>query len=374
MRIAFDAKRALNNISGLGNYSRTLLNGLMLHFPEHEFLLFSPRVNDNLLNLLQGDFSLVLPEKQMHKTIHPLWRSFGLKRQLVKSKAAIYHGLSNELPFNSGSFNMPKMVTIHDVLFLHHPEDFPLADRTIYHLKTSFACKHADIITVNSFQTKNDLIEKLGVSEKKIEVVHHAVGGNFLRAISEDEVYGVREKYQLPERFILQTGSFLGRKNHLLTLRAFKEIAHETDLHLVFAGSGGNHHSVIKNEIAHLQLHDKVHIISTIANIDMPAVCKAAAMLVYPSLNEGFGLPILEGFATGTPVITTAGKCFAEVGGDAAFYISSSSATELAEMMMRVMNDKEVRDEKILLGSERVKNFTAENLARGTMKLYESIV
>jgi len=374
MRIAFDAKRALNNTSGLGNYSRTLLNGLMQAYPENEYTLFSPKVNEALLAELHGAFKMQLPQSTLHKTIHPLWRSFGLKKQLQQCRADLYHGLSNELPFNAHTFRMAKVVTIHDLLYLHHPEDFPFIDRKIYHLKTSYACRNADVITVNSLQTKQDVIRLMDVPEKKVALVYHAVQPRFLQSYTTAHVEAMRQQYKLPAEFILQTGSFLGRKNHLRTLKAFAAIADKTDCHLVFAGNGGAEQKQIENFIAQHQLQSRVLIIKNIVAADMPMVYQAAKAVIYPSINEGFGLPILEAFASKVPVITTSGKCFAEVAGDAAVFIDPFSENDIAKAMMEVIENISLRQKLIAAGSARLPLFSSQKLAEGTMNIYKNLV
>jgi glycosyltransferase involved in cell wall biosynthesis len=374
MRIAFDAKRALNNTSGLGNYSRTLLNGLMQSFPENEYQLFSPKVNEDLFAELHGAFKMQLPLSTLHKTIHPLWRSFGLKKQLQQSRAELYHGLSNELPFNAHTFRMAKVVTIHDLLYLHHPEDFPFIDRKMYQLKTSYACKNADVITVNSLQTKQDVIRLMAVPEKKVVLVYHAVQPRFLLTYTQQQIEAVRKQYQLPSSFILQTGSFLGRKNHLRTLKAFAAITDKTDCHLVFVGNGGTEQRHIENFITQHHLQSKVHIIKNIAAADMPLLYRAAKAVIYPSINEGFGLPILEAFTSNVPVITTVGKCFAEVAGDAAVFIDPFSENDIAKAMLEVIENNSLCEKLITSGNARLPMFSTEKLAEGNMNIYKSIV
>jgi glycosyltransferase involved in cell wall biosynthesis len=374
MRIAFDAKRALNNTSGLGSYSRILLNGLMEAFPENDYQLFSPKVNELLLAELHGAFSMQLPQSTLHKTLHPLWRSFGVKKQLCQNRVELYHGLSNELPLNAHTFRMPKVVTIHDLLFLHHPEDFPVLDTKVYQLKTAYACKNADVITVNSEQTKTDVMHLMNVPEKKIALVHHAVHPRFLHDFSQAQIEAVRQNYNLPASFILQVGSFLGRKNHLRTLQAFASIASKTECSLVFVGNGGSEQKRIENFIAQHQLHNRVFIIRNVVSADMPLVYRAAQGVVYPSANEGFGLPILEAFASNVPLITTAGKCFAEVAGEAAIFIDSQSEHDIANAMLAMLEDTTLRKNLIALGKARLPLFSSRQLAEGTMNIYKNLV
>ena len=159
MKIAFDAKRALNNSTGLGNHARILLNALMRDFPENEYLLFSPKAKDEFFHQLAGDFKIIFPETRLEKSFHPLWRSYGMNRQLDREKANIYHGLSNEIPISTVHSPLATVVTIHDLIFLKHTEQYPFIDRQMYKLKTKYAAQHADKIIAVSNETKNDLMD-----------------------------------------------------------------------------------------------------------------------------------------------------------------------------------------------------------------------
>ncbi|MFI5205484.1 MAG: glycosyltransferase family 1 protein, partial [Candidatus Paceibacterales bacterium] len=145
MKIAFDAKRALNNHTGLGNYARILLNALMRDFPENNYLLFAPEIKGDCFYQLHGNFKLVLPKSKFYNALHPLWRSFGINGQLAAEKINIYHGLSNEIPFGKTQ-GYKTVVTIHDLIFLKHTEQYPWPDRQFYTAKTKYAAKHADKI------------------------------------------------------------------------------------------------------------------------------------------------------------------------------------------------------------------------------------
>ena len=159
MRIAFDAKRMLNNPTGLGNHARILANALMRDYPDNEYLLFSPTAKDEFLNQLHGEYEMHFPKTRSAQAVHPWWRSYGITNDLLKNKVDIYHGISNELPLNIHRTRIKTVVTIHDLIFLKHKEQYPWIDRQIYTLKTKYAAKHADKIIAVSQETKHDLIE-----------------------------------------------------------------------------------------------------------------------------------------------------------------------------------------------------------------------
>lgn len=374
MRIAFDAKRAFNNFSGLGNYSRLLISALEENFTENDYFLFTPKVQNTLLENFPKTGKIVLPETTYQKLFSFYWRSWALQKQVSENRVEVFHGLSNELPFNAHRFKCKNVVTIHDLLYLKHPEDFPAFDRFFYQQKTAYAVKTADIITVSSQQTKQDLINYFKISEKKIDVTPHAIGNHFYVKKSTDEIAEVRQKYCLPKKFILQPGSFLGRKNHALSIAAFASISKKySDLNLVFTGSGGNLEHKLRAQIEYRGLGSKIIIKKSIEAFDMPTVYQASEMVLYPSLNEGFGLPILEAFASNIPVITSNESVFKETGGNAALYINPKAVSDLESAISLLIEDNAKRRLYIEEGALELNKFSSKAIAERMMQLYRSL-
>lgn len=373
MKIGFDAKRALNNSSGLGNYSRNLLNALMQHFASEEYLLFTPKAKDEFFHQLHGDFKMLLPETQFQKAFPALWRSSGIKNQLHKNRLDIYHGLSNEIPFGIKGSGIATIVTIHDLIFLKHTDQYPFIDRQIYKLKTQYAAKHADRIIAVSNQTKQDLIELYGVAEKKIEVIYPIIDLHFLTADNGQRTTDIRQKYKLPAKYILNVGSFFARKNQKTLIEAFDLIKTQVQENLVLVGGAGNTRAEIEALIMKKGLQNRVHIISNVPNADLPAVYGAASVFVFPSLYEGFGMPVVEALLCNMPVITTKGGCFEEAGGPASIYINPSSAEEISAAILKVVNDDNLKAKMISTGFAYARTMNAESIAQNTMALYKSI-
>lgn len=374
MRIAFDAKRAFNNFTGLGNYSRLIVASLQRYYPQNEYFLFTPKVNDLILDDFIENAQVVLPKKSLHQLFAAYWRSWGLATQLIQNRVDVFHGLSNELPFNANSFDCKKVVTIHDLLFQKHPDDFPLFDRLFYAIKTNDAVKKADLIAVNSNATQKDLVDVLNVSEKKIIVIPNAVGDHFFSKKTETERQSILQKYELPQNFILQTGSFLKRKNHLRSIDAFQQVLkHYDDLFLVFTGGGGSFEKQVLNRIEQLNLSSRILVRKKVDASDLPAIYQSAKVVLYPSQNEGFGLPILEAFASEVPVVTNCKAVFRETGGDAAFYVDAESVNDITNAILKLFENREFRTHLIQKGNLQVANFTSERLAKRTMELYEKL-
>ncbi len=373
MKIGFDAKRALNNSSGLGNYSRNLLNALMQHFNGEEYLLFTPKVKDEFFHQLHGDFKMLLPETQFQKALPALWRSSSIKNQLQKNRLDIYHGLSNEIPFGINGAGVATVVTIHDLIFLKHTDQYPFIDRQIYKLKTQYAAKHVDRIIAVSNQTKQDLIELYGVPEKKVEVIYPIIDTLFEKQEQRNKTKEVIQKYKLPGKYILSVGSFFARKNQKNLIEAFDLIKNQVRENLVLVGGAGNMRAEIEALIMKKGLQNRVHIIANVSNADLPNVYSAANAFVFPSLYEGFGMPVVEALLCKVPVIATKGGCFEEAGGPASLYINPSSVEEISAAIVKVLNDEKLKTQMINAGFVHAQTMNAESIAQKTMTLYKSV-
>lgn len=395
MRLGFDAKRALNNTTGLGNHARILLNAMMRDFPENEYLLFSPKIKDQQFHELEGDFKVVLPETKHQRVVHPsqsfafysailqpylflkkvgLWRSWGITSDLIKERVQLYHGLSNELPFNIHKTNIKTVVTIHDLIFLKHTEQYPFFDRQIYKLKTKYAAEHADKIIAVSSETKNDLINYYGIKPEKIEVIYPSVDPLFQSNDNSQTFAEVRTRYNLPETYLLHVGSFFPRKNQKTVIEAFDLVKNEIREHLVLVGGGYNTRKQIEKLIAAKNLEGRVHIISNISNTDLPFVYRGASIFIFPSLYEGFGAPVLEALFTKVPVIATKGGAIEEAGGPNSLYVDPTSATDIAESVLKIMRNAELRHNMIERGFEHAQTMTDTAFAAKTMQVYKGLI
>lgn len=222
MRIGFDGKRAVFNFTGLGNYSRTLIRALITHFPNAEYVLFTPgfRSHSRLAFLEEcKNLKIVLPASPLGRLFPQLWRRVGVRCAVRRHGIALYHGLSNELPVGINTKRVRQVVTIHDLIFRRFPAYYPQLDRFIYARKVRHACRKADRIITVSEQTKRDLIEFERVDPSRVEIVYQSCDPQFTRPQNEITKSRVRQKYNLPAQYLLFVGSIEERKN-LLTLAA----------------------------------------------------------------------------------------------------------------------------------------------------------
>lgn len=373
MRIGFDAKRALNNSTGLGNHARILLNALMRDFPENEYHLFSPKAQDKFFHQLHGVFKLHFPEIKFWQSFHSLWRSFGIRRCLLRERIDIYHGLSNEIPFGRPSSGIRQVVTIHDLIFLKHKAQYPFFDRQIYELKTRYAAKYADHIIAVSQETKRDLIEFYKVPEKKVTVIYPSVDAAFQAPVIGHPSSVVTQKYNLPRKYILHVGSFFPRKNQRMLIEAFDRIKNEIEDNLVLIGSSGSNRKEIEQLIASKNLQQRIRIIANISNEDLPAVYQAASVFVFPSLFEGFGAPVLEALFSKTPVVATKGGAIEEAAGKSSLLVNPLAAEDIAEKILLVLKDENLRNKMVTEGYTHAQTMNDTIFARKVMALYTEL-
>jgi len=370
MNIGFDAKRAFLNQSGLGNYSRTLITSLCSSFPGNHYILFTPKkTNPDFLSFAseRKNISVIEPEKFLDKRITANWRSYGITGLLGKYKTDVYHGLSNELPFNINKFGGKKIVTIHDLIFLRHPELYPLIDRTIYTRKFRSACELADTIVATSEQTKTDIVEFYAIDPRKIRTVYQSCSEAFYKEHSQAEDKKVLSQYNLPANYLLYVGTIEERKNLLTILKA---LAIVKDIPLVVVGKKKAYFKKIKKYISANGLDSRIFFYENVLDKDLPAFYRNAGIFIYPSLFEGFGIPIIEALTCGTPVITTKGGCFAEAGGPGSVYIDPLDHEELAAAIDRFLSSDDLRKDTALKGYGHAKQFFPASIAAEMMKIY----
>jgi glycosyltransferase involved in cell wall biosynthesis len=376
VRIGYDAKRLFNNFTGLGNYSRFIVGGVQKFFPEEQLVLFTPKLKEHPETkefTKAASFTTVLPSSFLTTfKLGSYWRSFLLKEEAKRAKLDIFHGLSHELPRGISSV-AKSIVTVHDLIFLRYPQFYKALDRWIYTKKLTYACREADCIIAISEQTKNDLIEFLKVPDEKIVVVYQGCHPNFYRSISKEELSAVRQKYKLPDQFLLNVGTIESRKNALLLIKALKEITNNP-IPLVIVGRATTYLEEIKSFMAANNLEKRVHFIHKASFADLPALYHLSTVFLYPSLFEGFGIPLVEAIACGVPVITSTGSCFSEAAGPAALYVDPQDAKGMTAAIERVLQDTSLRKNMVEQSTAYIKRFESEVIAKEMMKVYRSLV
>jgi glycosyltransferase involved in cell wall biosynthesis len=370
MKIGFDAKRAFENRSGLGNYSRDIITSLIDFYPENDYLLFAPNKTTTLIDNKYYEKKTINPNKKT-RLGKSYWRSFSMKKDIKIHDIDIFHGLSNELPLGINKISVKKIVTIHDLIFLRYPNLYNLIDREIYKYKFRKACLAADKLIAISEQTKKDIIEYYKIPENKIEILYQSCNKNFTKKVSEEEKKKIRHKYNLPENFILSVGTIEQRKNILTAIKAL--YYYDINTNLVLVGRKTKYFTYIRNFIEKHKLNGRIFIIDNVESLDLPAIYQMAELFIYPSLYEGFGIPIIEAFNSGTPVITSNMGAMSEIGGEAAVLVNPLNSKEIGSALKSLMENSQLRNQFIAKGFERAKIFDREIICSNLMKIYKSL-
>ncbi|HEY0056618.1 MAG TPA: glycosyltransferase family 1 protein [Pedobacter sp.] len=368
MRIAFDGKRAVQNFTGLGNYSRFVLELLAQQYPENEYFVYAQKSLPPGLARL-NKLELCQPPQ---KKFNALWRSYGVIKDLQRDNISLYHGLSNELPFGITSAKIPSVVTIHDLIFLRFPEFYPLVDRIIYKYKFKYACENASRIIAVSEQTKEDIISYFDISEDKIDVVYQGCNKVFQEPSSDELKRKIGRKYKLPKQYLLQVGTIERRKNLLLTIKALRNIPRT--IKLVVIGKETTYLKEVKGLIAQYKLDRRVIFLKDVPVEDLPPIYQQAQIFIYPSEFEGFGIPIIEALHSGIPVIAAIGSCLEEAGGPDSSYIHPHDDIQLSWSVNSILNNPDLSRKMVEKGFEYVKKFDSTELAKKLMSTYQKVL
>ena len=375
MRIGFDAKRAFHNFRGLGNYSRTVLEGLGKYYPANEYYLYTPPFRSTRSRgwiSKNPGLEVKTPSSFWGKLFPGLWRSVYLADILKHDKLDVYHGLSHELPPYVQDLNMKTVVTIHDLLFLRLPQFFSAVDRRVYKEKFTHSCRVADRIIAISEQTKQDLLEYWSIPEEKIKVIYQSCNPIYFKEHTDADQQAIKIKYALPDHFLLYVGAMVASKNVLGLLKAFSKISSEHQL--VIVGKGDDVYlTEIVTLIKDLKIVDRVIFLDFVDANDLPIIYKLATCFVYPSFFEGFGLPVIEAIASGTPAVTSRGTSLEEAGGPGALYIDPYKEDDISDGIEKVLNDSVLREKLIKDGKEHADLFKLETTTSNLYSLYQEL-
>ncbi|HVJ64282.1 MAG TPA: glycosyltransferase family 1 protein [Bdellovibrionota bacterium] len=374
MKIGFDAKRVFHNFRGLGNYSRTLVDGLMEYYPSDDYHLYTPAFGDFRSldwHKAHPTAKVHTPENFLAKLAHPLWRSFGLRGQILAEDLDIYHGLSHEIPFGLQEAKVKTVVTVHDLIFLRYPEFFPWVDRQTYRQKIKYATRAADCVVAVCEQTKQDLVDFMYVPESRIKVVYQSCSPAFYEAPVTSKKESVLHKHGVTEPYVLSVGALEPRKNTVALVEAFGQIKDEVPHHLVIVGRGKwEYRKEVEAAIRASALTARVKILQDVENEDLTSFYAGADLLAYPSHFEGFGIPIVEAQFIGTPVVTSTGSCFAESGGEAALYVDPKSSESIADGMLKVLTSRDLHEQMAKRGRAHAQKFHLRETSKNIHQLY----
>lgn len=376
--IGFDVTAALTQGGGIGRYTRELVRALVVEAPEYTYKLFSARppavlpVPDSLPELPHVTYR---PAPFDERWLYRLWyrARVPVPVQLFTGKIDLYHSPDFVLPPVGGS--IPTLLTVHDLSFAHFPETFPAQLVSYLNRVVPWSVNRAGHILADSLSTMSDLQALWGVPAERITVLYSGVNERFRPIADEGVLADVRARYQLDTPYVLAVGTVQPRKNYELLVRSFRPIAASNPHSLVIVGGKGWLDEGLPMEIERCGLQDRVKLTGFIDDADLPAIYSAADLLAFPSLYEGFGLPLLEAMACGTPVVSSNTSSLPEVAANgAAVLLPPDDEEAWSQAILDILADEKVRTRLIAAGHRQSERFNWRESARQLISLYKNLL
>jgi len=381
MTICLDVSPAVHRRAGIGRYTQELLAALLALDDENEYSLFYNRPAQARLTPPMER----LPRLTMNLGDKPWRMSVLLAHQAHISQDRFFPGVQ---VFHATDHLLPRLThiksvfTLYDLTFHFYARTHKRLNRWFLSLMTPRFVRAADALTAISESTRRDAARVYGFDENKIHVIYPGVSAHF-RPASSDQITVIRRKYNLPEHFILSVATLEPRKNLAALLDAYAMLQQSAisnqkseigNLSLVLVGKKGWLYQGLLQKLSELGLEQRVLLTDYVPDDNLPGLYSAADLLVYPSLYEGFGLPVLEAMACGTPVITSNTSSLPEIAGDTQVTLDPRDVKAIAEAMAWVLTDEPKRRDMRQRGLERARQFTWETTARKTLELYRRVM
>lgn len=378
MHVAIDYTSAVHQGAGIGRYTRNLVRALAELDVSNQYTLFIAG------GWGEGDALGSWPDNYRVRSVPLSDRLVNIFWQRLRMPLPIQIFTGGIDLFHSPDFVLPPvgrapaLLTVHDLSFLRVPEHFVPGFRAYLEGAVSRGVGQACHILADSQNTRRDLIELMCVSPDKVSVVYPGVEARF-RKVTDEEILGrVRGRYGLPQCFILGLGTLQPRKNFDGLIRAFRQVLASKsardlskDPHLVICGGLGWMYKETLALVEHHGLKGRVHFTGFVADEDLPALYSLASAFAFPSWYEGFGLPVLEAMACGTPVVVADNSSLPEVVGTAGLMVSAADRDQLAEALLSVITDESRRSALASAGRVQAANFTWEKAAKDVHSIYQ---
>jgi len=371
LKIGIDYTAALKQSGGIGRYARGLITTLAGLDSHHNYTLLAssdaPREGLDFFQAYQN-FS--------HKT-YPLperWMTIGWHRLYLPVPVEWFAG-DIDL-FHSPNFILPPvrraktLLTVHDLSFIRHPQGAVESLRKWLNQVVPHSLARADHILADSHSTKDDLIEIYNISPDDITVVGAGVEERFQPITDPIQLEVVRQKYKLPEKFVLGLGTLEPRKNFTGLIAAFSRSPVRETHHLVIAGGKGWLYDDIFTAAESSPVAGRIHFTGFVADDDLPTLYSLADVFAYPSHYEGFGIPVIEAMACGTPVICANNSCLPEVAGESALQITATDTSALSWGLSGLVVDFLLRETVIAKGFIQAKKFDWPSAAQRLLDVY----
>ena len=374
IKIGLDAKRIVRNGTGLGSYGRTLANDLA-DIDGLDLLLYAPdqgRIELRRQVAVRKNLRYCYPKGIYQWSLcKAMWRSRGIVSQLQADGVEVYHGLSGELPIGIRKRGIKTVVTIHDLIFMRHPEYYHSMDVRIYTHKFRQTIREADRIVAISECTKRDICELGDIDPSRIDVIYQSCARRFSDFPENRQMWQVRDKYELPHRYVLNVGSIEERKNVMLAVKALHRLPE--DVALVIVGRHTPYADEVLRYVRENRLNERVLMLHGVPDEELPPLYRMADAFVYPSRYEGFGIPIIEAIRLGLPVVACTGSCLEEAGGPDSIYVNPDDDEAMAHAIGEVLFGAKGRQQRIERSQHYVERFENTGAAQRFAELYREM-
>ena len=375
MRIAIDLRPALKKGTGVGTYVQNLVENLALIDQENRYFLFSSSLRDRvpLKRLSLPDNFFIKDYRIPVRVLNFLWHKYRFPPvdYLIGAVDISHSPHPLLMPAKKGK----RIITIHDLFFWTHPEMTKGEIKRDYLALAELHAHRADAIIAVSEHTKKDIIRLLKVPEEKVRVIYEGVAESFRHRLSSQSLALLRREFSLDGDYLLFVGTIEPRKNLVNLLRAFHGVVKRgfEELKLVIVGERGWHTEEFDRELQSPALKGKVVLTGYLRPEQLVGLYQAARMLTYPSLAEGFGLPLVEAMASGIPVVASNTSCMPEIAGDAAILVDPHHPREIEQAICSLLTDSELTEKLTRRGLERSHRFSWKETAEQTLQLYRQL-
>lgn len=374
MVIGFDAKHMLDgDDSALGLYGRLTVDALSEHYPQSDYILYTSSGGDD------ADSTASINHLLVHSSVHlksPHTKSWAesegkaLKRSIRRHGVQVYHGLPDGFAESAAECGTPVVATVGELLHKRFPSGYSWTERFGINRSYRKALNNASAVVALSQFSRQEIIDSYGVSPDKVKVVMPVCEAVFDEQVTNEAKEAYRQRFGLPERYVLVSGDFTERSNMLKAVEAMAQLAHH-GLGMVVIGHRNAYYQKFKALAAHLGVPGSIVRIRENSRAALPVVYAAAEAVVCPSVYECASLPIMRSLRCGTPVVAAKGSCMEEYGGDAALYFSPDNASELAQAITLATGSERAR----LLEAAKAQRelFTSKRLADQLSALYREV-
>jgi glycosyltransferase involved in cell wall biosynthesis len=377
MKIGIDISRTIEEATGVGYYAKNLVHALAKVDTENDYLLYGIFYDCYPKNWKKAAIPKS-PNFRLHENnslswlVRKKWENAGKYKERLLGGIDLLHSTAFTMPLVS---NLKVVVTIHDLNCFTHPQYHTEANYQFVTKNLHHAARKASFIIADSENTKREILRFLHVPEEKIAVIYLAAGEAFDEKCSSESIAQIKRKYTIKKPYFLAVGSIEPRKNLTSALIAFKALreTRKIDNQFVIAGGKGWKNEAFYRLLKKLSIDANLVMTGYVPEEDLPALYQGAEVFVYPSVYEGFGLPVLEAMASGTPVITSNTSSLPEVAGDAALLVNPMEVFEIYEAMEALVGSPSLRKELKAKGFKQSEKFTWEETAWKTLEVYQNV-